>query len=233
MCGRYTLTVDKSTIEKYFGAKFYIAKADYDWQPTYNAAPSQRLPIIRTYRPDTIELATWGFVPEGWKSSKIRPQNNARLETADTKPMFRESFRARHCLVVADSFYEWQTLPNGKKQPYRIMLKSGEPFAMAGIYARGADHGIGEAESAPIRFAILTTTANEIMEPIHERMPVILPLHHEKNWLAPNPSGMFIFPEFPSELMTTYPVTPKMSKASFNSPEAIQPFIPTLQLQAL
>jgi putative SOS response-associated peptidase YedK len=94
MCGRYTLTVDKSTIEKSFGAKFYIASASYDWEPSYNAAPSQRLPIIRSYHPERIELATWGFVPEGWKSSKIRPQNNARLETADTKPMFRESFRA-------------------------------------------------------------------------------------------------------------------------------------------
>ena len=71
------------------------------------------------------------------------------------------------------------------------------------------------------------------MQPIHERMPVILPLHHEKNWLAPTPSGMFIFPPFPADAMTAYPVTPKMSKASFNVPEAIQPIVPTLQLSAL
>jgi putative SOS response-associated peptidase YedK len=113
------------------------------------------------------------------------------------------------------------------------MMKSGEPFAMAGIYARGLNHGQGEAVTAPTSFANLTTTANEIMQPIHERMAVILPLHHEKAWLPPTPTGMFIFPEFPSDLMTAYPVSPKMSKASFNVPEAIQPFIPTLQLQAL
>jgi putative SOS response-associated peptidase YedK len=88
------------------------------------------LPIIRTHWPDTIELAKWGFVPEGWRSSKLRPQNNARLESANQKPMFHDSFRGRHCMVLADSFYEWQTLPNDKKQPYRIMMKSGEPLAM-------------------------------------------------------------------------------------------------------
>jgi putative SOS response-associated peptidase YedK len=126
MCGRYTLTVDKSTIEKRFGAKFYIARPAYDWTPTFNAAPSQLLPIIRTHHPERIELAKWGFVHEDWKNSKMRPQNNARLETADEKPMFHASFRGRRCLVLADSFYEWQTLANGKKQPYRIMLKPGD-----------------------------------------------------------------------------------------------------------
>jgi putative SOS response-associated peptidase YedK len=70
MCGRYTLTVDKSTVEKHFGAKFYIAQASYDYEATYNAAPSQMLPIIRTYAPDLIELARWGFWPEEWKRSK-------------------------------------------------------------------------------------------------------------------------------------------------------------------
>jgi putative SOS response-associated peptidase YedK len=220
MCGRYTMTVDQRTIENRFGAKFISGHFEH-YEPTYNAAPSQLLPIIRTHRPDMIELAKWGFVPEGWRSPKMRPQNNARLETANQKPMFHDSFRARHCMVLADSFYEWQTLPSGKKQPYRIMPKSGEPFAMAGIYARSDDHQFGEAESAPVSFAILTTAANEIMQPIHERMPVIFPLGREKNWLPPNPSGMFIFPEFPSDQMTAYPVTPKKNKASFNQPQAI------------
>ena len=159
MCGRYTLTIDKSTIEKRCGGRFYIAQPSFDWAPTYNAAPSQLLPIIRTHAPNRIELAKWGFVSEDWNNARIRPQNNARLETADEKPMFRDSFRSRHCLVLADSFYEWKTVAT-KKQPYRIMLKSGEPFAMAGIYARSGDHQFGEAESAPITFAILTTSAN-------------------------------------------------------------------------
>jgi hypothetical protein len=120
----------------------------------YNATPSQLLPIITTYAPSAINLAKWGFVPEGWASSRIRPQNNARLETAAEKTMFRSSFSGRHCMVLTDGFYEWHTDPKiGHKQPYRFVMKSGEPFAMAGIYARGED------ERAPLTFAILT--ANE------------------------------------------------------------------------
>ena len=79
--------------------------------------------------------------------------------------MFEASFSSRHCLVLADSFYEWKTLANGKKQPYRIMLKSGELFAMAGIYARGNDHGLGEAENTTVTFAILTTTRTKLCSP--------------------------------------------------------------------
>jgi putative SOS response-associated peptidase YedK len=180
------------------------------------------LPIIRTNRPDIIELAQWGFVREDWHKARIRPQNNARLETAATKPMFRDSFRSRHCLVLADSFYEWRTLASGKKQPYRIMLKSGEPFAIAGIYARVAD------ESGPVTFAVLTTTANELMQPIHDRMPVILIPGREKEWLPPNPSGMVVFPPFPSELLTAYAVSPKVNRATFNTPEALAPLEPTV-----
>jgi putative SOS response-associated peptidase YedK len=93
-----------------------------------------------------------------WRASspalplRLRPQNNARLETAATKPMFASSFATRHCLVLADSFYEWQTLPSGKKQPYRIMLKTGEPFAMAGIYARTETDRYEAAEKSPVTF---------------------------------------------------------------------------------
>lgn len=215
MCGRYSITIDKSSIEYHFNAKFVSGQIDFE--PTYNAAPSQLLPIITTYAPTAITLGKWGFVPEAWKSSHIRPPNNARLETAAEKPMFRDSFSGRHCMVLTDGFYEWKTLDDGRKQPYRFVLKSGEPFAMAGIYAR--DHN----EHDRFNFAILTTSANEVMAPIHDRMPVILPLGHEKEWLPATPTGMTVFPEFPAELMTAYPVTPKMNNARFNEPAAIAP----------
>jgi putative SOS response-associated peptidase YedK len=228
MCGRYTLTVDRSTIEKRFGARFYIAQASYDWQPTYNAAPSQMLPIIRTYATDRIELARWGFWPEEWKrSSRVRTQINARLETAADKPMFSSSFHGRHCMVLADGYYEWKTV-GSRKQPYRITLKTGEPFAMAGIYAREPD-GFETAEKNPVNFAILTTKANEAVAHIHDRMPVILPLGREKQWLPPDPTGTHLFPPFPAELLTSYPVTSKMNRASFNEPEAILPLEPAIQ----
>jgi putative SOS response-associated peptidase YedK len=176
MCGRYSITIDKSTIEYHFNARF--ASGQQEFQATYNAAPSQLLPIITTYAPNTIVFAKWGFVPEEWKSTHIRPQNNARVETAAEKPMFGSSFSGRHCLVLTDGFYEWKTV-GGRKQPYRFVMKSGEPFAMAGIYARG------ESEKSPLTFAILTTEANDVMRPVHDRMPVILPPGREKQWLRP------------------------------------------------
>jgi len=83
------------------------ASGQEEFEPNYNAVPSQLLPIITTYAPTQINLAKWGFVPEGWTSSRIRPQNNARLETVAEKPMFRTSFAGRHCMVLADGFYEW------------------------------------------------------------------------------------------------------------------------------
>jgi putative SOS response-associated peptidase YedK len=212
MCGRYSITVDKNTIEYHFNAKF--VSGAHEFHPTYNAAPSQLLPIITTYAPSAITLGKWGFVPEDFSYPKMRPQNNARLETAATKPSFRTSFAGRHCLVITDGYYEWDK----KKQPYRFVLKSGEPFALAGIYARG------ENENDPMTFAILTTEANDVMRPVHDRMPVMLRAGHEKDWLPTQ--GVTFFNPFPAELMTAYPVTPKMNKASYNEPAAITPLQP-------
>jgi putative SOS response-associated peptidase YedK len=184
------------------------------------------LPIIRTYHEDRIELAKWGFVREDWNGARIRPQNNARLETAAEKPMFSSSFSGRHCLVIADGYFVWRQVGT-RKQPYRITLKTGEPFAMAGIYARQPTE-FETAEKNPVNFAILTTKANEAVSDIHDRMPVILPLGREKHWLQVNASGQFFMPEFPPELLTSYPVAPNMNKATFNFPEAILPLDPAI-----
>lgn len=128
------------------------SRNNYDWSPTYNAA-SKLLLIIRTYRPDRIELARWGFWPEAWKrNTHVRPQINARLETAAEKPMFGSSFRGRHCLVLADGYYEWRTVGK-RKQPCRITLKTGKPFAMAGIYAREPTE-FDTAEMNPVNFGM-------------------------------------------------------------------------------
>src|SRR5260370_5531791 len=102
------------------------------------------------------------------------------------------------------------------KHMYRLVMKSGEPFAMAGIYAR--------SNNGPPTFAILRTAANEVMAPVHDRMPVILPLGNEKSWLPPG--GVPYFNQFPAELMTAYPVTPKVNNARFNEPEAVAPLEP-------
>jgi putative SOS response-associated peptidase YedK len=222
MCGRYNITVEQRILEERFDATFITGHFERSFEATYNAAPSQLLPIIRTYASHEIVLATWGFIPERWKHTaryKIKPQINARVESADTKPMFHDSFRTRHCLVLADGFYEWKTIRTKhgiRKQPFRFTLRSGEPFAMAGMYAR-------ESGESPFNFAILTTAANDTVRPIHNRMPLILPLGKEKNWLAATPSGTTIFPPFPSELLTAYPVSTRLNRADANDRSLIEP----------
>ena len=148
MCGRYTLTIDKSTIEKRFGANFYIAQpCELTGQPTYNAAPSQLLPIIRTHHHDRIELAQVGLRARGLEA----PRASARRTTPASKPRQRSRCSPAHSAAVTASSSPTASM-NGRrsatrKQPYRIMLKTGEPFAMAGIYARGHDHEFGDAEN--------------------------------------------------------------------------------------
>ena len=152
MCGRYSITVDERTLADRFGARFVSGH----FEPNYNAAASQQLPIISTFATDNIVLARWGFVPEEWASTRLHPQLNARVETAAEKPMFEGAFRTRRCLVLADGFYEWKT-ENRSKQPYRFALKSGEPFAMAGICSRDLD------DNDSFNFAILTMIANDVV----------------------------------------------------------------------
>lgn len=205
-----------------FGAKFITT----DWRPTYNAAPSQLLPVILGRNPlgnseHEIVLARWGFLLS-W-ATHWHAQINARVETADEKPMFRHAFHANHCLVLADSYFEWKTV-RGKRQPYRFLLRSREPFAMAGIWERP------DFDDEPATFAILTTKANELAAEVHDRMPVILPKSYEHAWVTQADYGMHLnLPlTYPADAMECYAVTPKMNKANFNEPSAIVPLEPVI-----
>jgi putative SOS response-associated peptidase YedK len=203
MCGRFSLTAEPHHIEMRFGAKFITT----DFEPTYNAAPSQMLPVILGRSPlknseHEIVMARWGFQP-AW-AKNWTPQINARLETAGEKPMFRHAFTSAHCLVLADGYYEWKTV-NGKRQPFRFVMRNREPFAMAGIWEKPY------FDETPATFAILTTTANELAAEVHDRMPVILPISYEHRWLTQTGHGMFgNLPQgFPADEMRCFPVTPK------------------------
>ena len=221
MCGRFSLTAEPHHIEKRFGAKFITT----DWEPTYNAAPSQLLPVILGRNPlenseHEIVFARWGFQP-AW-AQNWRPQINARIETAAERPMFRHAFTSGRCLVLADGYYEWKT-EHGTKQPYRFVLRNREPFAMAGIWERP------ELDEPPT-FAILTTKANELAGEIHDRMPVILPISAEHRWLTQTGHGVqWTFPfSYPADAMRSYRVSRKVNKASFNEPDAIAPLEPLI-----
>ena len=127
----------------------------------------------------------WGLIPYWSKDREIAYKLiNARCETVQSSPSFREAFKRRHCLVVADGFYEWKTI-EGKKQPYHFRLKSGEPFGFAGLWENWTDKESGEKVQS---CTIVTTDANEVVAPIHNRMPVILGPDQFDRWLDPPPA---------------------------------------------
>ncbi|TGE20527.1 SOS response-associated peptidase [Hymenobacter aquaticus] len=223
MCGRYTFTTPVPVIEERFDARFSDALP-----PTYNAAPSQQLPIITNTEPGQIQLFRWGLVP-GWvKDVKAAPKPiNARAETLPEKPSFRQLLQRRRCLVLADSFYEWQqTAPAGKgpKTPHRILLRNEQPFAFAGLWDEWVDRTSGEVVPT---FTIITTEPNELMSQLHNRMPVILPDRQaELTWLDDAQSTaahQALLRPYASNLMQEYVVSTLVNSPANNDPAVLAP----------
>ncbi len=179
MCGRYTLYETED-----LGERFKLAaRPQFVSQDNYNVAPRQRLPIV--YQEDenrVAELMQWGFIPFWAKDpSKERRPINTRAESAFTSPMWREAAKSHRALVPARGFYEWRKAADNRKVPYFIRPKDQELFAFAGLYSVWND-----VEGHPLyTFSIITTRANKDMEPIHDRMPVILSPEQEALWLDP------------------------------------------------
>ncbi|HEV3023151.1 MAG TPA: SOS response-associated peptidase [Pirellulales bacterium] len=179
MCGRFTLRTPAGLVAEAFGMLPFSGL-----QPRYNIAPSQPVAVVRLAQNDGRELAflKWGLVPSWADDPAIGYKMiNARGETVATKPSFRKAFKVRRCLVVADGFYEWQkTNGGGKKQPHYIRLKDDVPFAFAGLW----EHWVREGQEID-SCTIITTDANELMAPIHDRMPVIMAPADYELWLDP------------------------------------------------
>ncbi len=220
MCGRFTLTASAEALKEVFplfdGA---------DVRPRYNIAPSQPVLAVRrttaTPRPEFVRLR-WGLVPPWAEEVKIGYRLiNARAETAADKPAFRSAFRRRRCLILADGFYEWQKLDHGK-QPYCIRLSQARPFAFAGLWERWDKDG-QSLESC----TILTTEANELMRPLHQRMPVILDPADFDNWLDPVPSQpgslQRLLRPFPSADMIAFPVSTLVNNPANDRPDCQTP----------
>ena len=217
MCGRYSIAVEPTEVEERFQAAFAEPM-----QPRFNAAPSQRLPVILNTAPRTIVLAPWGLKP-GWLTQAAKKGGliNVRLETLRDKRTFRPELSERRCLVPADGFYEWKTLPDGKKVPFRITRTDGKLFAFAGIWQERL-----EAGGRTPHFAIITTAANDLMQPIHSRMPVILDAGEEAAWLAGakdvrNLIGLLETP--PALAMCAYEVSRAVNRTAVDLPEVIKP----------
>ncbi len=222
MCGRYSLTTPMEAVRQLF---------DFPERPNLalrvNIAPSQDVAAVRLGEGEAgarhLVALRWGLIPSWAKEPGIGNRMiNARAETIAEKPSFRAAFRRRRCLIPADGFYEWKT-EQGRKQPYRIALESGAPFAFAGLWERWEGAGGGGAiESC----TIVTTEANERLRTIHHRMPVILPPEAYDLWLDPDAPGaqaQALLGPAPSEWFTTFRISPKINSSANDDPALIEP----------
>jgi putative SOS response-associated peptidase YedK len=210
MCGRFTLTKDKEEIAERF--EIHIDPAMFS--KTYNAAPSQTLPIITNTAPEQVSFHKWGLIPHWAKDEKIGNKLiNARGETLTEKPSFRDAAEKRRCLVITDGFYEWQR-SGSKKQPYRITLADESLFTFAGLW---------ESWSAPYgrdvrTFTIITTEPNGLMKPIHKRMPVMLTPENERVWISDEPleKVLHLLKPYDEKEMNAYPVSSRVNSPKNN-----------------
>lgn len=202
MCGRFVLVTDLKNIQK----NFNIQKVLCQYQPSWNIVPSQLIPaVINQNGKNRLVCFRWGLIPSWSKDPSIAEKMfNARAETVNQKPSFRDAFKKRRCLIVADGFYEWKKEGN-KKMPLYYYLKSGRPFGFAGLYETWLSPDKKEIHTC----TIITTAANELIAPVHDRMPVILSGDQEKAWLNNDhidmSSLLSLLKPFPSEEMKCQP----------------------------
>jgi putative SOS response-associated peptidase YedK len=221
MCGRFSQTATPEMIAQ----EFDVAVPPL-FAPRYNIAPSQPVAAIRI-APDTatrqLVLLRWGLIPSWAKDPKIGHQCiNAKAETVAEKPSFRAAFKTRRCLVIATGFYEWQVQGHAK-QPMWIGLKSRRPFAFAGLWEQWQPPDGEAIESC----TILTTEPNELLRPIHNRMPVILPPASYDQWLDPTvqqaaPLTALLRP-YPGEELLAYPVSTLVNNPRHDAPDCLEP----------
>src|SRR6267143_2026122 len=221
MCGRYTL---KTPVEQ-LSEKFQLPEI-IPLKPRYNIVPSQSVAVVRLLPDDTdrkLAMLRWGLLPAWVKDpAKVQQPINAKAETAAEKPMFRDAFKRRRCLVPADGFYEWKQ-EGGRKQPVYIGMKDGEPFAFAGLWERW----VGEEDKFIESCTILTTEPNDLLEPIHNRMPVILDPNDYDLWLDPNVQEVSrlkpLLHPFPPEQMTYYLVNLRVNNPRNDDALCVEP----------
>ncbi|MFZ7943289.1 SOS response-associated peptidase [Neobacillus sp. 19] len=221
MCGRFTLTATIEEIINRFDIQAFMEEELYS--PSYNIAPSQSvLAVINDGRSNRMGFLRWGLVPPWAKDVSIgNKMINARAETLSEKPSFRNAFKKKRCLVIADSFYEWKRHEDKSKTPMRIKLKSDEMFAMAGIW-----EGWKTPDGKTLyTCSVITTGPNDLMKDIHNRMPVILKREDEQTWLnpsAPDPSLLkSLFVPYDDHLMETYEVSTLVNSPKNNTIELI------------
>ena len=236
MCGRFTLKTPVADIAELFEVDRIL---ELDLEPRFNIAPTDPVAVVRRGRDGARELMAmrWGLIP-GWAEDpqKIPLMINARAESLDRKPAFREAIGARRCLVIADGFYEWRA-EGGVKQPYYVRLRGAEPFAFAGLWDRWRPRRQTEAEvaAAPAieSATIVTTDSNELLAPLHDRMPAILTADAEQTWLdlsvveyselAPS------LRPYASSALEVFPVGRQVNHVANDDPSCVEPSGPPVE----
>jgi putative SOS response-associated peptidase YedK len=234
MCGRFTLRTPLTVLAQQFLFDLGDPPAATQVSPRYNIAPTQTIAAVRQPAASAkreLALFHWGLIPSWAKDAKIASSLiNARSETLAEKPSFRTAFSRRRCLILADGFYEWKK--GGKqKLPYYFQLAGEKPFAFAGLWERWRPPQPGdgekeEAESSPIESCtIVTTSANELCAPFHDRMPAILDPAHYDLWLDPaltDTSRLLpLLTSFPATQMQTRPVNPRVNNVKNDDPAVL------------
>lgn len=222
MCGRFALKTTAQAIRE----QFLVEQGLHELEPHYNIAPSMGIASVRmaeNKKTRVLTLMQWGLIPAWAKDPAIAHKMiNARAETVAEKPSFRGPFRHHRCLIPADGFYEWKKLDGGGKQPYFVKRLDEKPFALAGLWSLWTPPDGSELESC----TIITTNANELMEEIHDRMPVILKEKDFSAWLDPDNQNPKVLKEFlkpyPAEEMEAYPVSTLVNKPQNDSPDCLK-----------
>lgn len=222
MCGRFTITLEPA----FWQEEFELENVPGEWKPRYNVAPTQEVPVVASAQERQVQMMRWGLIPFWAKDKKIGYKLiNARSETIEQKPSFKYAFSQRRCLIIADGFYEWQrpSRTGAPKVPYYFKLKNEKPFTFAGIWERWKDGQENEVLSC----SIITCAPNSLVEPIHNRMPVVLDSSQCWAWLAEGETAALkaLLKPHPAHAMQAYAVgrwinNPKVDKAECTLPLA-------------
>lgn len=267
MCGRFTLTTGAATLALLFQELRLSSTCWPELKPRYNICPTQPVLAVRRQQQQAAHCEPvwlrWGLVPSWADDLKIGARMiNARSETVSNKPAFRAAFKSRRCLIVADGFYEWKTttvpaaltMPTkassrrGRnqtttKQPYYIKPTGERPLVFAGLWESWTptqQSNLGSHDCKPETIetcTILTTSANQIMQPLHDRMPVIVPPERFEFWLNADSSSdsealADLFAPSPDCWLTTYPVSPLVNRPQNDSPSLLEAYSPPTQAPA-
>jgi putative SOS response-associated peptidase YedK len=222
MCGRYTIIASPEALRALFG---YEEQPNFP--PRYNVAPTQPIAIVRLVDGKRhFALVRWGLLPSWVKDPKtFTLLINARGESAAEKPAFRAAMKRRRCLIPADGFYEWQAAGE-RKRPFYVHAKSGAPLAFAGLWETWTGPNGEELETA----AIVTTTANRTLKPIHDRMPVIVPPEAFDLWLdgaaVDATTAAALIASAPDNLLEAYEISTAVNRTANDDPNLLEPVVP-------